>query len=314
MSLDNTRPKIDNPPPKEIDPADWAATPPAVQRFVQDQRKQRRTFQKRIADLERQQKSAIIIGALGATAIIIAAIIQTFGPLIAQNNSNPPAVTQIGSVATPVPSTSVAGSTTPALTNTPSPSVLVDTPSPQPTAPLIQVQATITALANTVAQVYGPVDGELEHGEDGLYHAEGANIQLRNFIVEARFHNPYDRSEGGWDYGFLFRNTGANEQYRLYVDSDGTWGFRLRNNDDEKILATTPLQHLKTGATDTNLLRLIVKDNEAFFFVNDNYISTLDVSEKTISGLVLVVEGLSPDHEISGKVTRYDDLTIWRLP
>jgi hypothetical protein len=303
-STDDTPPMINPPPPDQIDPTDWATTPPAVQAHVQDLHAQRRAFQDQILKLKARQKSITnrrdYISALAV--IVAAAVAALITATITQKND----VSQVGTrVETPVPSTQLVST---------SPTALTPTTVPQPTVPFMLVQATVTALAKDAVQVYGPIDGELEHGEEGLYTSEGANIQLRNFIAEVRFHNPYDRSERGWDYGLLFRNTGGNEQYRLYVNSDETWGFRLRNNDEEKILATTILEHLKTGATDTNLLRLVVKDNEAFFFLNDNYVSTLDVSDRTIPGLVLVVGGLGQAHQITGKVTRYEDFTIWRLP
>ena len=54
-----------------------------------------------------------------------------------------------------------------------------------------------------------------------------ADVTLRDFIAEARFFVPYDRRDGKWDCGFLFRMDGPASQYRLVVSSDARYQLDL---------------------------------------------------------------------------------------
>jgi hypothetical protein len=198
---------------------------------------------------------------------------------------------------------------------TPLPANMTATSQAQATATAVwPVQATVTALAKVAKEVYGPEIDKLVIPESG-YTARGANIQLRNFIAEVRFYNPYDRSEFAWDYGFLFRNLGKDDQYRLTVDSQGYLDFRLNTSTaPEKLLAHPSIEGLNLAATDSNHLRLVVNNTEAFFFVNGNYVATLDVSDMDVAGLVLVGTDFGPDLGQAGKVVRYEGFKIWSLP
>jgi hypothetical protein len=130
-------------------------------------------------------------------------------------------------------------------------------------------------------------------------------------VAEARFYNPYDRSEGDWDYGFGFRSTGKAEEYRLFITSKGAWFLYLTNV--EKI-ADGQVKNLDLSSNGSNDLRLVVRGDAAYFFVNDEYVATLDVSEKNAAGDVWVGTGFFSGYELIGKSTRYEDLTIWSLP
>ncbi|MEH2288271.1 SEFIR domain-containing protein [Nostoc sp.] len=44
------------------------------------------------------------------------------------------------------------------------------------------------------------------------------NVKMCNFIVEAKFYNPYNGAEDGWQYGFSFRETsGSIPLWRIYL-------------------------------------------------------------------------------------------------
>ncbi len=59
-------------------------------------------------------------------------------------------------------------------------------------------------------KVFGPKSGALTHNsEDGYVKNDSAGVTLRNFIVEAKFSNPFHVSEGIWDHGFGFRDIGV---------------------------------------------------------------------------------------------------------
>jgi hypothetical protein len=185
----------------------------------------------------------------------------------------------------------------------------------QATATSQAIRATVSAIEANKTLVYGPSDGSLEHNaEDGLVAWNGAGVTLRNFVCEVTFYNPYSTSEGSWDYGIFFRDTGGNQQYRLAVHSDKSWDFGLRDGSNWTNTADGVISDLDISPSGQNTLRLVVKDAQAFFYVNGVYVATLDVSTKQIEGDVAVATGIWSGDEITGRTTRYTEFTVWSLP
>jgi len=183
------------------------------------------------------------------------------------------------------------------------------------TATVQSVRATATALAQRANKVYGPVSGSLSH-QEGYITSRDANVNLRDFIVEVRFYNPYNRAEKSWDYGFLFRSAGGNQNYRLSIDSDSDWSLRLSEGDPNasKHVASGSIKNFDFSASGSNFLRLVVRSTSAFFFVNGDYIVTLDTSDKIAGGDVSAGTGFFSGNEMVGKSTRYEGFTVWSLP
>jgi hypothetical protein len=171
---------------------------------------------------------------------------------------------------------------------------------PRPTSQAIR--ATVSAIEANKTLVYGPSDGSLEHNaEDDLVAWNGAGVTLRNFVCEVTFYNPYSTSEGSWDYGIFFRDTGWNQEYRLAVHSDKSWDFGLRDGSNWTNTADGVISDLDISPSGQNTLRLVVKDAQAFFYVNGTYVATLDVSTKQIGGDVAVAIGIWSGDEITGR-------------
>jgi hypothetical protein len=183
-------------------------------------------------------------------------------------------------------------------------------------------EATRTIAAATpttiVKAIYGPVSGKLDHREDDSIESRDAGVNLRDFIAEVRFYNPYERSERGWDYGFGFRSTGGNQNYRLSVDSDGNWVLTLVTKEGDKPkfdrVSQGKVKNMDLAANGFNNLRLVAEGNVASFFVNGEYIATINISAKTVAGNVWIGTGFFANHEINGRSTRYEGFTVWSLP
>jgi len=184
------------------------------------------------------------------------------------------------------------------------------------TATAQAAQATAIALARSATRVYGPNDGRLYHVEDGYVETRAANVDVLNVIAEARFFNPFSTTEGTWDYGFMFRHTDSNQEYRLIVSSSTSWRMLLVDGDPDNsdTIDFGDLDNLDISANGSNHLRLVAKGATLFFFVNGRYIATLDISGKTDRGDVHVGTGFYNDDEINGKTTRYEGFTVWSLP
>ncbi|HLF08758.1 MAG TPA: tetratricopeptide repeat protein [Dehalococcoidia bacterium] len=173
-------------------------------------------------------------------------------------------------------------------------------------------QAAANEVSQNAERVYGPAEGQLVHATDGFLKTHRASISARDFVAEVRFHNPYSTTEGSWDYGMLFRDTGANLQYRLGVSSDMQfWALDFHDGPGGYVTRQEgKLEHLNRTEEGYNGIKLIVKDGTGFFFLNDKYVATLDVSAKRRPGDVSVAINMYEGNAIADKSTRYDGFTV----
>jgi hypothetical protein len=151
------------------------------------------------------------------------------------------------------------------------------------------------------------------HEVDNYIETVEVGTSLRDFIVEARFTNPYAPSEMAWDYGFMFRYTGTNQYYGLIITSEGEWSLSLRNDDDFTTIAQQPLDTLNLDAGESNMLRLMAHEDQGYLTVNNQFVATLDLSDKQEAGDVNIATGYYNDHEREGSATRYDLFSLWAL-
>ena len=186
--------------------------------------------------------------------------------------------------------------------------------------PTIQaLESGFVDLALRAARVYSPGSGRLDHKDDGAVKYTSAKVDLRDLIVEARFFNPYDRADKPWDYGFAFRSTAPNKEYRLIITSLGRWELKLTDMVDGRfasdLVAEGEAENLDVSTSGSNSLRLFVKGGTAFLIVNGKHIATLDASRRIASGDVAIVTGFyGAAHHMPGKATRYEGFAVWSLP
>ena len=187
---------------------------------------------------------------------------------------------------------------------------------PQPTPTSTRVRPTPSA---GVTSDFGPINGELPHNPaDGWIKTEYAGVSLPDIILEATFVNPYSASSGSWDYGFFLRDnrdgsTGAFIQ--IAVTSDRRWSLAWRKGGDssnQRISGGT-IANFNTGATGRNHLRVVAIAERGWFFVNGDFVATLDLSDVATSGDIAVITGAFAGDEVAGAVTRFEDFKINRL-
>ncbi|MEW5872085.1 MAG: serine/threonine-protein kinase [Chloroflexota bacterium] len=164
--------------------------------------------------------------------------------------------------------------------------------------------------------VYGPSSGSLAHNSgDGLISADQASVDFSNMVIEVRLYNPYATTDGTWDYGLLFRHAGKNDQYRLVLRSDKTWVLLNNSGDaDGVIVVEDELPSLNTSQGGWNTIRLICQNEQGYFYLNDAFVTELDLSARLVSGDVFVATGIYLNDEIDGNVTEYQQFTIWSIP
>lgn len=160
---------------------------------------------------------------------------------------------------------------------------------------------------------FGPRDGELEHLDDGFIRMREANVDLQNFITDVEFVNPYGPDVGSWDWGLAFREN--EDEYWLIIESDGAWSLIDRRPDDDYYIDEGSVSDtLFTGAEEANKVTLIAVNERGYFFLNDEFIAELDLSDRMESGEVEVMTAFFEGNEVPGYVTGYNEFTVWPLP
>jgi len=161
----------------------------------------------------------------------------------------------------------------------------------------------------------GAFDGSLIHKDDDYVEMFWPDdVDLSNFVVEARFFNPYSPSKGKWDCGFLFRHEGGNKQFRLTIHSDKSWDLDNWVGETTNSIDYGVVDNLDISERGSNKITLIARNKTGYFYVIDVFIATLDLSARINSGSILVATGMYSGDEINGYKTRYKDFMIWSLP
>lgn len=160
---------------------------------------------------------------------------------------------------------------------------------------------------------FGPISGELRHNPaDGFIKTEYADVSMSDMIVSATFVNPYSASSNDWDYGFIIRDsgTGANARFiEVVVTSRGRWdvAWRQGRGSDDQNIANGTLRNFDTSAGGRNTLWLAAFGERGLLFVNDEFISMLDLSDVAGPGDVAAITGAYEGNEVAGAVTRFED-------
>ena len=179
---------------------------------------------------------------------------------------------------------------------------------PPPTSPPARRTATPSG-----ARVFGPQSGSLVHDADGYIEEFKADVSVADFVAEATFFNPYSPSKGGWDYAFECRRPRSGTFHAVRIESDGDWYHKLVLDGEWKTVSDGHVSDLRTGADQSNHLRLVVLGDTGYLFVNEQFVASLDMSGLTDVGDVKVATGMVKGDEIEGEATRFEGFTVWSL-
>lgn len=174
----------------------------------------------------------------------------------------------------------------------------------------------VASLQAASSLAYGPTSGSLTHSpEDDLIEVADAAVNLRDFIVDVTFTNPYSPGENGWDYGFIFRHEDQNTQFRFVIRSNKTWELLNNTGDpDGSAVDQGDLADLNVAENGTNYVRLVCQGEKGLFFLNGVFISEVDLTARMNSGDIYLATGIYSGDEVAGKSTGYSDFTIWATP
>jgi len=180
------------------------------------------------------------------------------------------------------------------------------------TAQIEQTLVFVSQLENSKKYVTGRESGNLYHDEDDYVETFYGMGDIKNFILEVNFHNPYDGVEFNWDFGVLFRQIGGNDQFRLIVTSGQDWEFIDWYPSEISIIQSGDIFNLNLENETINNIKLYVYENDGYFFINDKFISQLKLNSRTSYGGISIGTGFNGS-EIDGEITRFTDFSIWKI-
>ena len=144
-----------------------------------------------------------------------------------------------------------------------------------------------------------------------------ANVDMSDLIIEATFVNPPPAASGNWDYGFILRASGkgASRQYiEIVITSRGDWEVMRRSgaSNGSQRLSRRIIRNFDTAADAENRLQVIAAGSRGWLFINDEFVSVVDLSGITGAGDLAVITRIFAGNN-DAAVTRYQDFQATRL-
>ncbi len=160
---------------------------------------------------------------------------------------------------------------------------------------------------------FGPLSGELRHNaDDDFIETHYANVSMADMAIEATFTNPYSSSYSSWDYGFMLRENSDAPFIHIVVSDNGVWSAKSGSDPPYDDIGEGALASFFTGDGERNHLRLVAIGDRGWFFVNNQFVAFLDLSDVMDEGDVAVITGAFTGDEVDGKATRFENFRGWR--
>ena len=191
------------------------------------------------------------------------------------------------------------------------------TAAPKPT--LAPTQASPTPSAG-VAPTFGPINGDLQHNPaDGLIKTEYAGVSLPDIVswrLLSPTRTPPPPTLGTTDLSSGITKMGPSGAFiQIAVTSDRRWSLAWREGVDahNQTIGGGTLARFDTSAGGRNHLRVVAIAERGWFFVNGDFVATLDLSNVTLSVDIAVITGAFAGDEVAGAVTRFENFKITQL-
>tara|TARA_B100000029_G_scaffold516498_1_gene630306 strand:+ start:30529 stop:32994 length:2466 start_codon:yes stop_codon:yes gene_type:complete len=163
---------------------------------------------------------------------------------------------------------------------------------------------------------YGPEDIILDHNpDDNFVPSETTNTNFLNTVIEATIYPPHYDKNRNWSSGFLIRRNNSSQLHSIGINSKGNWFHyaRNRNLSDEDITYGNYSSQIKLGLNEKNILKIISIDNKGWLFINNKFVSELDLSLWTGNGDIQPIGSWFTGDEYYGESTLFNNITIKSL-
>jgi hypothetical protein len=154
----------------------------------------------------------------------------------------------------------------------------------------------------------GPFSGRLVEQTVGSVPRAPAGVTLFDFGVMSTFTNPESPTGTLWDAGFEFRVT--DQTNRVVLDSLGDVYVQLIGIGARK-LAHTDAYDAQPGASNT--LQFFARGDRAYFGVNGEFVAAFDLPPDPVASDVYAGTGWFNEDFSVGRVTDYEDFSVWAL-
>ena len=175
-----------------------------------------------------------------------------------------------------------------------------------------------TPIPNTTEGYdFGPTNGDLRHDpSDGFIEEEFAEVSIYDIVVEATFVNPYSATTSSWDYGFILRRDRRDDDAPfliIVVSSNRGWEVKAGADAPYRHVSGGTVNSLNTGSGGRNHLMVVAIGTRGWFFVNGEYVASIDLSSVVGGGDLAVITGFYTGDEVAGAVTRYEGFRGYEL-
>jgi hypothetical protein len=155
----------------------------------------------------------------------------------------------------------------------------------------------------------GPFAGRLVEASAGTVPVAPAGVAVADFAASASFVNPKSDTGMLWDFGYQFRDN-ESERNRVVIDSNGDIYTTLAGQE--------PAQAGHSDAFDTapgasNTLQLFVLGKRAYFGVNGEFATAIDLPAEPLTSDVLIGSGFFNEDFQIGRISDYKDFLVWEL-
>jgi hypothetical protein len=179
-----------------------------------------------------------------------------------------------------------------------------------------QVMATQREVSATAASaqavgdlLFGPISGELQGPA-----VKGAGLQVSDFVAEARMTNPHQTASGGpgFSYGIFFGAKGQTRSQLAVTWNPPTQYWALERVTGPTVSVGRGGEHatLNTGADESNVLRVLVKDMVAVLTVNRREVATVNLGNQASGDVGIVFVSA---FGAQGRTLQYDEFRVWAL-
>jgi hypothetical protein len=165
-------------------------------------------------------------------------------------------------------------------------------------------------LRDAGSPLSGPTAGALVlgSGTDNWIRAAGAGVNIRDGYARVTIRAPEGGNDHPWDVGLTLRDVGVNEQWRLFLASDGSWYVLFGLG---ALVMAGELRGFHADPGTPIDFEVALFGDRAAFAVNGEPVAEFDVSTGTEAGNVRVASPFYFDDAIPYSVLVYEDFAVW---
>ncbi|WP_242061215.1 effector-associated domain EAD1-containing protein [Nostoc linckia] len=158
---------------------------------------------------------------------------------------------------------------------------------------------------------WSKISGDLRYIDHHIVDATNSvDIKLHDFILEAKFYNPYNGTDMKWKYGFSFRETSSDlnnpqrQVYTMWISSND----KILSLDGYGYRVEEEISNLNVLENSFNQVYLLVFRQTAIVYINNIYTQKFDIFDWMTPGKVYLVSA-----GYGEKLAKYETFKIWSI-